>query len=101
MPCQAVVVGPKDACSTILLIINRASVYGMPQFLRPVTPAGSQPPFGVGQSLNPYRYHYRTAFASSRVLYPLRPSPHLRLGDSVQRTGRERIGLTTFRRLYK
>jgi hypothetical protein len=32
----------------------------------PVTPLGSQPPFGVGQSWNPYPSHYRTAFASSR-----------------------------------
>jgi hypothetical protein len=32
----------------------------------PVTPLGSQPPFSVGQSLNPYPSHYRTAFASSR-----------------------------------
>ena len=66
MPCQAVVVRPKDACSTVLLIINRASVYGLPQVLRPVTPLGSQHSFGSGQSLNPSRPHYRTACASSR-----------------------------------
>jgi hypothetical protein len=64
MPCQAVVVRPEDACSGMLLIINRASVYGLPQVLRPVTPLGSQPPFSVGQ--NPYPPHYRVAFASSR-----------------------------------
>src|SRR5262249_583264 len=63
--------------------INRASVDGLPQVLRPVTPTGSQPPFSVGQSLHPYLDYYRQAFAPSRVLYPLRPSPHLRLGDSV------------------
>src|SRR5262245_32504663 len=50
----------------MLLIINRASVDGLPQFLRPVTPLGSQPPFSVEQSLNPYRHYYSTAFASSR-----------------------------------
>jgi len=32
----------------------------------PVTPLGSQPPFSVGQSLNPYLDDYRQAFASSR-----------------------------------
>jgi len=32
----------------------------------PVTPLGSQPPCSVGQSWNPYRHPYRTAFASSR-----------------------------------
>ena len=64
----------------MLLIGNRASVYGLPRLLRPVTPAGSQPPFGVG--LNPYLDHYSQAFASSRVLYQLRRSPPLRSGDS-------------------
>ena len=38
----------------------------MPQVLRPVTPLGSQHPFGSGQSLNPYLHHYSRAFASSR-----------------------------------
>jgi hypothetical protein len=64
----------------MLLIGNRASVYALPRLLRPVTPAGSQPPFGVG--LNPYLDHYSQAFAFSRVLYPLRRSPPLRSGDS-------------------
>ena len=66
MPCQVGIRRPEDACSRMLLIINRASVYGLPQVLRPVTPLGSQPPFGVGQSWNPYPAHYRLAFASSR-----------------------------------
>src|SRR5258706_7665405 len=66
MLCQAAIRRPEDACSTVLLIINRASVYGLPQVLRPVTPLGSQPSFESGQILNPYRHHYRTAFASSR-----------------------------------
>src|SRR5919108_2257454 len=83
MPCQGGSRRPEDACSKVLLIINRASVDGLPPVLRPVTPTGSPPPCGVGQSWNPYRYHYSTAFASSRVLYPLRLSPRLRLGDSV------------------
>jgi hypothetical protein len=73
---------PKDACSAMLLIGNRTSVYGLPRLLRPLTPAGSRPPFSVGQSLNPSLHHYRKAFASSRVLYQLRRSPPLRLGDS-------------------
>src|SRR5215510_12181090 len=83
MLCQVGIRWPEDACSALLLIINRASVDGLPQVLRPVTPTGSQPPFSVGQSLHPYLDYYRQAFAPSRVLYPLRPSPHLRLGDSV------------------
>jgi hypothetical protein len=49
----------------------------------PVTPARSQPPFSVRQSLNLYPSHYRSAFASSRILYRLRLLPALRLGDSV------------------
>ena len=35
-------------------------------YSHPVTPLGSQPPFSVGQSLNPYLDHYSQAFASSR-----------------------------------
>src|SRR5215510_3415990 len=66
MPCQGGIRRPEDACSAMLLIVNRASVYSLPQVLRPVTPLGSQPPFGVGQSLNPYLDHYSQAFASSR-----------------------------------
>jgi len=66
MLCQVGLFRPEDACSRVLLIINRASVNGLLQFLRPVTPLGSQPPFSAGQSLNPYRHHYSTAFASSR-----------------------------------
>ena len=36
----------------------------------PIRP-GSQPPFGVGQSSNPYPVGYRPAFACSDLLYPL------------------------------
>jgi len=57
---------PEVACRTWLRLVNRASGDGLPQVLRPVTPLGSQPPFSVGQSLNPYLHHYRRAFASSR-----------------------------------
>jgi hypothetical protein len=49
---------------------------------RPVTPAGSLPPFSVGQHVCPYPPCYRVAFASSRVPYRLHRRPHLRLGDS-------------------
>src|SRR5262245_30735743 len=66
MLCQRGLRRPEDACSRGLLIVNRASVDGLLQFLRPVTPLGSQHPFGSGQSLNPYPAHYRLAFASSR-----------------------------------
>jgi hypothetical protein len=66
MPCQGGIFGPKDACSKVLLIINRASVYSLPRLLRPVTPLGSQPPFSVGENLHPYLHHYSRAFASSR-----------------------------------
>jgi hypothetical protein len=79
MLCQAAS-RPKDAGSALLLSGNRASVYGLPPLLRPVTPPGSRPPFSVGQ--NPYLDHYRQAFASSRVLYRLPRSPPLRSGDS-------------------
>ena len=54
----------------------------LPRFLRPVTPAGSQPPCGAGSRLPPYPPHYRVAFASSCVPYRLRPLPCLRVGDS-------------------
>ena len=82
MLCQVGIRWPEDACSALLLIINRASVDGLPQVLRPVTPTGSQPPFGVGQSLNPYPSYYRVAFASSHVPYRLRHLLCLRSGDS-------------------
>src|SRR3954454_8907780 len=43
---------------------------------------GSQPPFGVGipSSLRPCPSRYRTAFAFSAFLYPLRHPPSLRSG---------------------
>jgi len=34
--------------------------------------------FRAGQIPNPYPSHYRTAFASSRILHPHPPGPHLR-----------------------
>ena len=54
----------------------------MPRLLRPVTPAGSQPPGGAGSHLPPYPRHYSVAFASSCVPYRLRLLPCLRAGDS-------------------
>lgn len=46
----------------------------------PVTPAGSLPPCGSGQSLNPYPFHYRLAFASSRLFYLPHTSAFLTVG---------------------
>jgi hypothetical protein len=45
-----------------------------------VPPAGSQPPCGSGQSLNPYPAHYRLAFASSRLFYLHHTSAFLTVG---------------------
>jgi hypothetical protein len=62
---------------------------------RAETPEGSQPAFTEGdlvQGLNPYPSDYRTAFASSLVLYP--PSLRSRLAAGLPR--REDDGLTTF-----
>jgi hypothetical protein len=67
---------------------------------RPVTPLGSQPPFGVGQSLNPYRHHYGTAFASSRSFTRCTLLRTYAWTTRPARAGREYNGLTTFRRLY-
>src|SRR5215831_19622229 len=83
MLCQVGIRWPEDACSALLLIVNRASVDGLPQVLRPVTPLGSQPPFGVGQSFEPLSPPLRSSLRFLPVLYPLHLSPHLRWGDSV------------------
>jgi len=53
-----------------------------------------------GAKLEPLSRRLPPSLRFLPVLYPLRPSPHLRLGDSVRKPGRERIGLTTFRTLY-
>jgi hypothetical protein len=79
---QLIVVRSEVPCRSRRLMVNRASVHGLLRRSRPLTPAGSQPPFSAGQRLNPYRPHYRTAFASSRVPYRLRHSLCLRAGDS-------------------
>jgi hypothetical protein len=60
---------------------NSAAVHGLRRRSRPITPSGSQPPCGAGQRLHPSPSHYRTAFASSRLPYRLRPSLCLRSGD--------------------
>ena len=41
-----------------------------PSLSRHPRPAGSQPPFGVGQRSSPYPIHYRPAFACSGIPYP-------------------------------
>src|SRR5262249_26358254 len=101
MLCQSGIFGPEDACSDMLLIINRASVDGLPQVLRPVTPLGSQPPFGSGQSLNPYLHHYSGAFASSRSFTRCTFPRTYAWATRSAEAGRECNGLTTFRRLYQ
>ena len=63
---------------------------------RAETPEGSQPAFAaddLARGLNPYPSHYRTAFASSLLLYPPPHRHHLAAG--LPR--REDDGLTTFR----
>src|SRR3954454_13442904 len=63
---------------------------------RAETPEGSQPAFAwgdVARRLNPYPPDYRTAFASSLILYP--PSHRHPLAVGLPR--REDDGLTTFR----
>ncbi len=54
----------------------------MLRLLRPVTPAGSQPPCGVGHSVSPYPRHDSGALAVSRIPYRFRRVPCLRVGDS-------------------
>jgi hypothetical protein len=61
---------------------NRASVHGFPRRSRPLTPAGSQPPCGVGHRVRPSPHHDSRAFAFSHVPYRLRRFPCLRVGDS-------------------
>jgi hypothetical protein len=80
--CHALVVRSEDACRSGLLMVHRASVRGLPRRSRPITPVGSQPPFGVGQSLHPSPPHSRVAFASSHVPYRLRHLLCLRSGDA-------------------
>ena len=59
-----------------------ASVSRVLRLPRPVTPAGSQPPFSVGQHGFPSPPHDRMAFACSRVPSRLHRLPRLRMGDS-------------------
>jgi hypothetical protein len=67
----------------------------------PVTPLGSQPPFSVGQSLNPYRHHYSTAFASSRSFTRCTIPRTYAWATRPALAGREYNGLTTFRKVYQ
>jgi hypothetical protein len=82
MRCHARVVGPGDAGRSRRLMGNSASVYGLLHRSRPVTPAGSPPPFGVGHSVHPSPRHDSVAFACSRLPDRLRRFPCVRVGDS-------------------
>jgi hypothetical protein len=54
-------------------------------------PAGSQPPFEVGQCANPYPRHYSAAFACSGLPYPL--DHHATLAGWLPPSVRGRSGL--------
>ena len=56
-----------------IIVLSNHDGLAFPPHSRDPRPAGSQPPFGVGQNLNPYPCDYYTAFASSGILYPLTP----------------------------
>jgi hypothetical protein len=80
--CHALLVRSEDACSSGLRLGNSASVRGLPRRSRPLTPVGSQPPCGGGQSVHPSPPHDRVAFASSHVPSRLRRPLCSRSGDS-------------------
>jgi len=68
-----------------------------PYLSRDSRPVGSQPPFGVGQSSNPYPVDYRPAFAFSDLRYPL---VHRRtLTGRFPRSLWGRLGLPRFARV--
>ena len=54
-----------------IIVLSNHDGLAFPPHSRDPRPARSQPPFGVGQNLNPYPCDYYTAFASSGILYPL------------------------------
>ena len=51
--------------------LSNHSGLAVPHLSRDPRPVGSRPPFGAGQSLNPYPTDYRPAFACSDIPYPL------------------------------
>ena len=55
----------------------------------------------MGQSLNPYRYHYSTAFASSRSFTRYALPRTYAWATRPALAGREYNGLTTFRKLHQ
>ena len=59
--------------------------------------AGSLHTFVVGQILNPYQIHYKSAFAFSGLLYPHPHRPTLRFAVLP---GKEKYGLTKFHFQY-
>jgi hypothetical protein len=65
-----------------LPLIHCAAVSRGRRFPRPVTPAGSQPPGGVGPRRCPSPPHDRMACACSRVPSRLHRRPGVRLGDA-------------------
>ena len=69
----------------------------VPHLSRDSRPVGSQPPFGVGQSLNPYPIRYRPAFACSDILYPL--ARRYALADDLPPSLWEPLGLPRFPRV--
>ena len=74
--------GPRTRVVPCLPCVNGASVCRVPCLLRPVTPAGSQPPGSAGACLPPSPPHDRVACASSCVPDRLRPLPGWRAGAS-------------------
>jgi hypothetical protein len=61
---------------------------------RDARPAGSQPPFEVGQRASPYPRHYSAAFACSGLPYPL--DRHSTLAGKLPPSLRGRSGLPRF-----
>jgi len=92
--------GPRTpvARSDSLETAPRFTVYSV--FSSGHTP-GKSAAFRRGAKLAPLSVPLPDGLRFLPVLYLLRHPPHLRLGDSVRVTDRERIRLTTVRRLYQ
>jgi hypothetical protein len=63
--------GPSMASIATLIVSSNHTGLTFPSLSRDPRPGGSQPPFRAGQFANPYPVHYRPAFASSAIPYPL------------------------------